>query len=232
MAELVTSASATAGSRPLLQRPRRAAAPRRRGAGPGRRRRAAARCSWRSRRGRTRPSWSAWRAAPGTAGRCSGAGFGARFDARQKQVHRETNRFWPRALGTTPWGAVRWLRDHVPAAGRHRVRLVDDTSAGDVADVLAAVGTVLGDRPAGPAAGRFAGAAALRARPRRGRGQVAGLRADRRAGQGGGARRGPEAPARAGARLRPPACRPRFRADGPARRRLARRARSDSRASS
>jgi hypothetical protein len=71
------------------------------------------------------------------------AGFGARFDARQKQVHRETNRFWPQALGTTPWGAVRWLRDHVPAAGRHRVRLVDDTSAADVARVVAHVEAAL-----------------------------------------------------------------------------------------
>jgi hypothetical protein len=72
-----------------------------------------------------------------------GAGFGARFDAGQKQVHRETNRFWPQALGTTPWGAARWLRDHAPAAGRHRVRLVDDTSATDVASVVDAVGAAL-----------------------------------------------------------------------------------------
>jgi hypothetical protein len=76
--------------------------------------------------------------------RLDGAGgFGARFDARQHQVHRETNRFWPRALGTSPWGAVRWLREHVPAAGRYRVRLVDDASPGDVAEVLAAVGAAL-----------------------------------------------------------------------------------------
>jgi hypothetical protein len=72
-----------------------------------------------------------------------GGGFGARYDARQKQVHRQTNRFWPQALGTTPWGAVRWLRDHVPAAGRHRVRLVDDTSAADVAELIKAVGAAL-----------------------------------------------------------------------------------------
>jgi hypothetical protein len=70
-------------------------------------------------------------------------GFGARFDARQKQVHRETNRFWPQALGTTPWGAARWLRDHVPAAGRYRVRLVDDASSADVVEVLDAVGSAL-----------------------------------------------------------------------------------------
>lgn len=72
-----------------------------------------------------------------------GGGFGARYDARQKQVHHQTNRFWPQALGTTPWGAARWLRDHVPAAGRYRVRLVDDTSAADVEAVVAEAGGAL-----------------------------------------------------------------------------------------
>ncbi|MFC5211920.1 hypothetical protein ACFPM0_35975 [Pseudonocardia sulfidoxydans] len=70
-------------------------------------------------------------------------GFGARYDARQKQVHRETNRLWPQALGTTPWGMVGWLTRNVPAAGRYRVRLVDDSSAQDlrplVAEVVAAL---------------------------------------------------------------------------------------------
>ena len=73
----------------------------------------------------------------------TGGGFGARYDARQKQVHRETNRFWPQALGTTPWGAARWLRDHVPAAGTYRVRLVDDTSAADVAAMIEVVRAAL-----------------------------------------------------------------------------------------
>ncbi len=73
----------------------------------------------------------------------TGGGFGAAYDARQKQVHRQTNRFWPQALGTTPWAAARWLRDHVPAAGRHRVRLVDDTSPADVDALIAVVGTAL-----------------------------------------------------------------------------------------
>ncbi len=73
----------------------------------------------------------------------TGDGFGAAYDARQKQVHRQTNRFWPQALGTTPWAAVRWLHDHVPAAGRHRVRLVDDTSPTDVDALIAAVGAAL-----------------------------------------------------------------------------------------
>ena len=35
-----------------------------------------------------------------------GAGFGARYDARQRRVHRESTRFWPQALGTTPWGVA------------------------------------------------------------------------------------------------------------------------------
>ena len=73
----------------------------------------------------------------------TGGGFGARFDAWQKQVHRETNRFWPRALGTTPWGAVRWIREHAPAAGRYRVRLVDDTSPADVDALITEVGAAL-----------------------------------------------------------------------------------------
>lgn len=72
-----------------------------------------------------------------------GGGFGARYDARQKQVHGQTNRFWPQALGTTPWGAARWLREHAPAAGRYRVRLVDDSSATDVAAVLDTVAAAL-----------------------------------------------------------------------------------------
>jgi hypothetical protein len=64
-------------------------------------------------------------------------GFGARFDARQQQVHRESTRFWPRALGTSPWGMVTWLRRNAPAAGPYRVRLVDDAAPADLADALA-----------------------------------------------------------------------------------------------
>ncbi len=71
------------------------------------------------------------------------ADFGARFDARQQQVHRESTRFWPRALGTSPWGMVSWLRRNVPAVGRYRVRLVDDTAAADVDQALAQVGDAL-----------------------------------------------------------------------------------------
>lgn len=70
-------------------------------------------------------------------------GFEARYDARQRQVHRQTNRFWPRALGTTPWAMVRWLRRHAPGAGRYRVRLVDDVDRADVADLLAHVAAAL-----------------------------------------------------------------------------------------
>jgi hypothetical protein len=84
-----------------------------------------------------------------------GAGFGSRYDARQKQVHGETNRFWPQALGTTPWGAARWLRDHAPAAGRYRVRLVDDASAVDVAQVIDTVATALAGRPVPLLVGSF-----------------------------------------------------------------------------
>jgi hypothetical protein len=70
-------------------------------------------------------------------------GFGARYDARQREVHRQSTRFWPQALGTTPWGMVGWLRRHAPAAGPYRVRLVDDVSAADVDDALAQVGAAL-----------------------------------------------------------------------------------------
>ncbi|HXV92559.1 MAG TPA: hypothetical protein VD813_04615 [Pseudonocardia sp.] len=72
-----------------------------------------------------------------------GPGLGLRWDARQRQVHRQTNRFWPRALGTTPWAMVRWLREHVPGAGPYRVRLVDDASSGDVAAALDEIGAAL-----------------------------------------------------------------------------------------
>lgn len=76
------------------------------------------------------------------------AGFGARFDARQQQVHRETNRAWPQALGTTPWAMVRWLHRNAPGAGRYRVRLVDDVSGADVGGVIDAVSAALaGGRP-------------------------------------------------------------------------------------
>jgi hypothetical protein len=71
------------------------------------------------------------------------AGFGARYDERQKQVHRESARFWPQALGTTPWGMVRWLRRHAPAAGPYRVRLVDDASTADLEAALRAARAAL-----------------------------------------------------------------------------------------
>lgn len=75
-------------------------------------------------------------------------GFGARYDARQQQVHRQANRFWPRALGTTPWAMVGWLHRYVPAAGRYRVHLVDDVSTADVAHAVGAVEAGLAvDRP-------------------------------------------------------------------------------------
>lgn len=71
------------------------------------------------------------------------AGFGARYDARQKQVHRESTRFWPQSMGTTPWGMTAWLRRYAPGAGPYRVRLLDDTAAGDVTAAIAEVDTAL-----------------------------------------------------------------------------------------
>jgi hypothetical protein len=70
-------------------------------------------------------------------------GFGARYDARQREVHRQSTRFWPQALGTTPWGMVRWLRRYAPATGPHRVRLIDDMSTADVDDAIAQVRAAL-----------------------------------------------------------------------------------------
>jgi hypothetical protein len=71
------------------------------------------------------------------------AGFGSRYDARQKQVHKESTRFWPQAIGTSPWGMVAWLREHAPGAGPYHVRLVDDMSEADVDAALAAIRAAL-----------------------------------------------------------------------------------------
>ena len=89
--------------------------------------------------------WSAT-AATGSGGSAAGVvtGFGARYDARQRQVHRQSTRLWPQALGTTPWGMVGWLRRHAPAAGPYRARLVDDTWPADLDAALAAAGPALG----------------------------------------------------------------------------------------
>ncbi len=73
----------------------------------------------------------------------SGAGFGTRYDARQRQVHRQSTRLWPQALGTSPWGMVAWLRRSAPAAGRYRVRMVDDTAPADVGDALDEISAAL-----------------------------------------------------------------------------------------
>ncbi len=94
----------------------------------------------------TAPAGATVAAGPAAAGVAAGTavGFGARFDARQKQVHRESTRFWPRALGTSPWGMVGWLRRHAAAAGPYRVRLVDDVSPADLAAALDSVSAALG----------------------------------------------------------------------------------------
>ena len=80
-------------------------------------------------------------AAVGAAGMA--VGFGSRYDARQRQVHKESTKFWPQALGTSPWGMVAWLRRHAPGAGPYRVRLVDDRNAADLAAVVEAANAAL-----------------------------------------------------------------------------------------
>lgn len=73
-------------------------------------------------------------------------GFAARYDDRQREIHRATNRLWPSALGTTPWGFRRWLARHVPAAGRYRIRFVDDIAPADVDAVIRQVEAALSAR--------------------------------------------------------------------------------------
>jgi hypothetical protein len=60
------------------------------------------------------------------------------FDSEQGRVHRDVNRVWPRALGTTPAGMARALNAHAAARGvRYRWRRVARRDA--LADVCAAV---------------------------------------------------------------------------------------------
>jgi hypothetical protein len=70
-------------------------------------------------------------------------GFGGRYDARQRQVHKESTKYWPQALGTSPWGMVAWLRRHAPGAGPYRVRMVDDRSPADLAAAVDATNAAL-----------------------------------------------------------------------------------------
>ena len=88
-------------------------------------------------------------------------GFGGRYDARQRQVHKESTKFWPQALGTSPWGMVAWLRRHAPGAGPYRVRLVDDRNPADLTAAIEAANAALGGGAAGAAAGRRVRAAPL-----------------------------------------------------------------------
>lgn len=60
-----------------------------------------------------------------------------RFGAVQRRVHRESTRFWPQSLGTTPWGMVGWLRR--ARVARLRVRLVDAADRTDLARAVAEV---------------------------------------------------------------------------------------------
>lgn len=63
-----------------------------------------------------------------------------RFATAQRTAHRQANRLWPRALGTTPWGMRAWLRRHAPAAGPFRIRPA-------TRDALAAVPAAVGPVP-------------------------------------------------------------------------------------
>jgi hypothetical protein len=72
-------------------------------------------------------------------------GFGARWDDAQRRVHRQSNRLWPKAAGTTPWGMVGWLRRHAPGLGPYRVRLIDDSSGPDLDAALAEVDAALAE---------------------------------------------------------------------------------------
>ncbi|RZT87728.1 hypothetical protein EV383_4654 [Pseudonocardia sediminis] len=73
----------------------------------------------------------------------TGERFGDRFGAAQKLVHRQANRWWPRFVGTTPFGLLQWLHRHAPAAGRYRLSWVDDTSSADLTGAFDAVTTAV-----------------------------------------------------------------------------------------
>jgi hypothetical protein len=72
------------------------------------------------------PRWhDARRCAPGfRLADLGDGGFGERWDRRQRLVHRQSTRCWPRALGTSPWGMTRWLARRAGGVGRYRVRPV------------------------------------------------------------------------------------------------------------
>ena len=61
-----------------------------------------------------------------------------RFGRAQRLAHRQANRWWPRALGTTPFGMRRWLHRHAPAAGRFRIRPWSSATSRAVAAAAAA----------------------------------------------------------------------------------------------
>jgi hypothetical protein len=73
----------------------------------------------------------------------TGDGFPERFDRLQRRVHKQSTRFWPKALGTSPWGMAAWLRRHAPGVGPYRVRLVDDSNPGDITAVTGAADAAL-----------------------------------------------------------------------------------------
>jgi hypothetical protein len=69
-----------------------------------------------------------------------------RFGAAQRAAHRQANRFWPRALGTTPWGMRAWLHRHAPAAGRFRIRPATARELAAVASARRPVPLLVGTR--------------------------------------------------------------------------------------
>ena len=115
-------------------------------------------------------------------------GFGGRYDARQRQVHKESTKFWPQALGTSPWGMVAWLRRHAPGAGPYRVRLVDDRNPADLTAVIEAANAALAVGRPVPLLVGVGPPAPLLPRAVGDRRRLARLRAHQRRGPGGAAR--------------------------------------------
>lgn len=67
-----------------------------------------------------------------------------RFADAQRTAHRQANRLWPRALGTTPWGMRAWLHRHAPAAGRYRIRPATSGALAEVRDAEVPVPLLVG----------------------------------------------------------------------------------------
>lgn len=86
---------------------------------------------------------------PGPATARSGAARstgGTSPGAAQRLAHRQANRLWPRALGTTPWGMRAWLRWHAPDAGRFRIRPATEGVLAAVPSAAVPVPLLIGSR--------------------------------------------------------------------------------------